>query len=40
LLISKAGLQKKPFGIYITPENSPVQPENFTGYHTGIDVEY
>lgn len=31
---------KKPFGIYITPETSPVQPERFSGYHTGVDVEY
>lgn len=31
---------KKPFGIYVTPQNSPVQPERFTGYHTGADVEY
>lgn len=31
---------KKPFGIYITPKNSPVQPEKFSGYHTGVDVEY
>ncbi|MBU2259364.1 alpha/beta fold hydrolase [Patescibacteria group bacterium] len=30
---------KKPFGIYITPETSPVQPEKFTGYHTGTDFE-
>ncbi len=30
---------KKPFGIYITPEESPVQPERFKGYHTGIDFE-
>jgi len=30
---------KKPFGIYITPQTSPVQPEKFTGYHTGIDFE-
>lgn len=30
---------KKPFGIYITPATSPVQPEKFTGYHTGIDFE-
>lgn len=36
----KSRITKKPFGIYITLENSPVQPENFTGYHTGIDVEY
>jgi len=30
---------KKPFGIYITPQNSPVQPERFRGYHTGTDFE-
>ncbi len=30
---------KKPFGIYITPENSPIQPERFQGYHTGVDFE-
>lgn len=31
---------KKPFGIYITPATSPIQPERFTGYHTGADAEY
>jgi murein DD-endopeptidase MepM/ murein hydrolase activator NlpD len=30
---------KKPFGIYITPQTSPVQPERFRGYHTGTDFE-
>jgi len=30
---------KKPFGIYITPSNSPIKPERFSGYHTGIDFE-
>lgn len=30
---------KKPFGIFITPQNSPVQPERFRGYHTGTDFE-
>jgi murein DD-endopeptidase MepM/ murein hydrolase activator NlpD len=30
---------KKPFGIYITPATSPIQPENFSGYHTGADFE-
>ncbi len=30
---------KKPFGIYITKINSPVQPEKFNGYHTGTDFE-
>lgn len=33
-------ITKKPFGILITPETSPVQPERFSGYHTGVDVEY
>lgn len=35
-----ARITKKPFGIYITPQTSPVQPERFTGYHTGTDIEY
>ena len=30
---------KKPFGIHISPGNSPVNPERFTGYHTGADFE-
>lgn len=33
-------ITKKLFGIYITPQNSPIQPERFTGYHTGVDIEY
>lgn len=33
-------ITKKLFGTYITPSNSPVQPERFTGYHAGVDVEY
>ena len=32
-------MTKKPFGIFITPENSPVSPERFYGYHTGVDFE-
>ncbi|MDP3997399.1 MAG: M23 family metallopeptidase [Candidatus Andersenbacteria bacterium] len=36
----KQRVTKKPFGIYVTPQNSPVQPERFTGYHTGADTEY
>jgi len=32
-------ITKKPFGIYITPATSPVQPERFQGYHTGVDLE-
>jgi hypothetical protein len=30
---------KKPFGIYVSPQNSPVTPEKFRGYHTGVDFE-
>ena len=30
---------KKTFGLYVTPQNSPVQPEKFTGFHTGTDFE-
>jgi hypothetical protein len=30
---------KKPFGIYVSPKDSPVSPERFTGYHTGVDFE-
>ncbi len=33
-------ITKKPFGIFITPATSPIQPERFSGYHTGVDVEY
>ena len=33
-------ITKKPFGIHITPQNSPIQPERFAGFHTGVDVEY
>ena len=36
---SKERVSKKPFGIYITPATSPVQPERFQGYHTGTDFE-
>src|SRR3989344_9153236 len=32
-------ITKKPFGIKITPQDSPVQPEKFSGYHTGVDYE-
>jgi hypothetical protein len=30
---------KKPFGIKVSPGNSPVSPERFSGYHTGADFE-
>ena len=32
-------ITKKPFGIKITPQISPVQPERFSGFHTGTDFE-
>lgn len=32
-------ITKKPFGIYVSPGHSPVDPERFTGYHTGVDFE-
>jgi murein DD-endopeptidase MepM/ murein hydrolase activator NlpD len=34
-----ARVTNKRFGQYITPQNSPVQPEHFQGYHTGVDAE-
>jgi murein DD-endopeptidase MepM/ murein hydrolase activator NlpD len=36
----KQRANKKLFGTYITPQNSPIKPEKFTGFHTGIDIEY
>lgn len=41
LPISKAAerITKKPFGLKVSPTNSPVQPEKFSGYHTGTDFE-
>jgi hypothetical protein len=30
---------KKPFGRRVSPDDSPVQPERFRGYHTGTDFE-
>jgi murein DD-endopeptidase MepM/ murein hydrolase activator NlpD len=30
---------KKAFGLYVSPGHSPITPEKFTGYHTGIDFE-
>ncbi len=32
-------ITKKPFGIKISPASSPVFPEKFSGYHTGVDFE-
>lgn len=36
---AKERVTKKPFGIRIDQETSPVQPERFSGYHTGVDFE-
>lgn len=32
-------ISKKPFGIKVSPNNSLVQPERFSGYHAGTDFE-
>ena len=36
---ARSRVTKKPFGIHIDPKHSPVSPERFTGYHTGVDFE-
>ncbi|MCX6726340.1 MAG: M23 family metallopeptidase [Candidatus Shapirobacteria bacterium] len=36
----KNRITKKFFGTFVTPQNSPVSPEKFRGFHTGVDVEY
>jgi hypothetical protein len=36
---SQERISKKPFGIRVSPSNSPVSPEKFSGYHTGVDFE-
>ena len=36
----KQRITKKGFGVYLTPQTSPVPNDRFTGYHTGVDVEY
>ncbi len=36
----KKRVTKKLFGTYVSPGNSPVSPERFSGYHTGADAEY
>ncbi|EKE25199.1 MAG: hypothetical protein ACD_5C00253G0002 [uncultured bacterium] len=30
---------KKPFGIFVTPQESPVSPEKFYGFHSAVDLE-
>lgn len=36
----KERITKKNFGTFVSPQNSPVSPERFRGYHTAVDVEY
>lgn len=36
---SRDRITKKSFGLYVSPKNSPVTPEKFQGYHTGVDFE-
>ena len=32
-------ISKKPFGLKVSPTQSPVSPERFSGFHTGVDFE-
>jgi hypothetical protein len=36
---ARSRVTKKPFGLRVSPGNSPVSPERFSGYHTGVDFE-
>jgi len=36
----KTRITKKSFGIFISPENSPVENDRFLGYHNGVDAEF
>ncbi len=36
---TKDRITKKHLGTYVTPKNSPVSPEVFTGFHTAVDFE-
>ena len=36
---ARSRVTKKTFGIRVDPKHSPVSPERFTGYHTGVDFE-
>lgn len=38
-LYSEKRITKKPFGIFVSPTQSPVAHERFEGYHTGTDFE-
>ena len=32
-------ITKKPFGLFVEPANSPVDPEKFKGFHNATDFE-
>lgn len=36
---TKERVLKKTFGLWIDSQTSPIQPERFRGYHTGVDFE-
>jgi len=36
---AKERITKKPFGLYVEPGKSPVDPEVFRGYHAAVDYE-
>lgn len=39
ILDASLRVSKKPFGLKVSPDESPVSPERFSGYHTGVDFE-
>lgn len=39
LAVGLSRISKKRFGTQVSPGHSPVSPERFTGYHTGVDFE-
>lgn len=38
-ILDPAWITKKSFGIYVSPGHSPITPERFAGFHTGVDFE-
>lgn len=36
---ARARVSKKPFGLKVSPQDSPVSPERFSGYHNAVDFE-
>lgn len=37
--LAQLRVTKKYFGTKVSPQDSPVSPERFSGYHTGVDFE-